>query len=224
MISVRNMLMRVFPAAALAALPAVSATVTLLPAGSQCEYASAEVTSAGAMTFHCQTGPAPPIDPIPPTPIPPIPPTGCNPGAIQSPLLWGEVRQLRLGTDQVVAFPIALSQLGRASVVFTQGQQPQSGSHPNTTYSVSQCPGVLGKEVSTQCAYGSGNISNNNITVFNTNLPQFGWYDQSTIPGCYAPTADGVWYLNLRWQWAPGGCPSGNGTCGFSLQWSEGAW
>lgn len=151
------------------------------------------------------------------------PPSGCSSSAIQPVLAWGEIREQRAQSGQVMAFQVpAPLESFRSAVAITQGQQPAVPSGKVITeFQVSKCPGVIDPTPG-RCSFrnDSGFVNNNGFEIYTKPLPQFGWIDQNTIPGCFAPASQGPWYLNVRWTYEF--CAWG--ACGFSLQWSAGSW
>lgn len=182
--------------------------VVTLPALAQ-SYTCQQATSPAGFTLSCSSGPLPPPPPPPPPPAPPTP-VGCNANAIQPALAWGEVRQQRAASGQVMAFPIADPQSWHASVSFTQGQQPSTAARTITEYTVSRCPGIIDVTAGA-CYYRSPFTNNNGMDIYN----------KEVIAGaCIASPSTGPWYINVRWTFAT--CPFG--ACGFSLQWADGPW
>lgn len=149
----------------------------------------------------------------PPVPPNPQPPSGCNVGAIQPALAWGEVRQQRAQPGQVMAFPLNQTEpASRASLTFTQGQQPATPPGAITEFSVSACPGVIDTTLGA-CYYRGTFVNNNTIDIYRRNVG---------VAGCMATNAAATYYVNVRWTFDS--CPWGAGACGFSLQWATGPW
>jgi len=172
-------------------------------------------------TMSINVAGSPPVDP-PPVGNCPAAETGSFAGTMPT---FGYVDQLRMASGQIAYYPVAAAPNPARSVVVevTQGQQPnQPSNYSATEFSVSKCPGRMDQQESTQCYYKSGQINNNKIVIYTEALPQYGWIDQTTIGdrGCFAPAANGQYYVNVRWTY--GSCPWTTG-CGFSMQWAEGS-
>lgn len=203
-----------FLIALLAALPLhLLAATASLSTGASCAYDLVTITPGGGIAVTCSgSAPPPPPPPNPPAPPPPAPPQGgCNAGSIQPPLAWGEVRQQRAASGQVMAFPIASPQSWHVSVQFTQGQQPSTAAGTITEYTVSRCPGAIDSSAGV-CYYRGPFVNNNGMDIYARD---------NGAGGCVASPMSGQWYINVRWTYAT--CPFGGG-CGFSLQWADGPW
>lgn len=176
-------------------------------------YTCQQTTSSGGFTLSCSGGALPPPPPPPPPPPvdPPTTPVGCNANAIQPRLEWGEVRQQRAQSGQVMAFPVNATEMGRASLTFTQGQQPSTAARTITEFTVSNCPGVIDPTAGA-CYYRGPFVNNNSLDIYTRDYG---------IPGaCLATNAAFTYYINVRWTY-----PVCNfGACGFSLQWAIGPW
>lgn len=208
----------------LLAAPALANTVTLQPSGTSCEYQGIQVGQLGNVIVTCKSGVvAPPTNPIcsqpgqspahcnPPQP-PVQPPAGCNAGSIQPAIAWGEVRQARQPSGAVFAYPVNATIEGRASLTFTQGQQPATAAGTITEYTVSTCPGVIDTSAGA-CYYRGTFVNQNGIDIYRRDVG---------VPNvCLATNTAAVYYINVRWTYPS--CPFGGG-CGFSLQWAIGPW
>ena len=141
------------------------------------------------------------------------------PGSIDGALAWGEVLQHRMASGVVASFPIVTPPDGKASIVFTQGQQPSTPAGVTTELAISRCPGVI-EPAASPCYQNTTFVNNNQIVAFIQ--PVNGWVDQATLglQGCWAPVNSGPFYVNVRWTYPT--CPFAS--CGFSLQWAHGAW
>jgi hypothetical protein len=143
---------------------------------------------------------------------------GCP--AIPIPLAWGTIREHRMNSGVIAAFPLQSPQGTKASIAFTQGQQAATPAGPITEFSISKCPGVIDTTVP-QCYYRNTTININQITVYTK--PVYTWASQATLGnrGCWAPASEGPWYVNVRWTYAT--CPASyTRGCGFSVQWTPG--
>ena len=166
-----------------------------------------------------------------PTPGNPIPvPAGCTPvdsnNVLARSLSYGPVDQLRMKSGVVAYYPVIPQPDARyASVEFTQGQQPNTPGSAVTEFSVSRCPGVIDTAVP-DCYYKStaGLSNNNKITIYTRTKPEWGWTSQAAMAGqgCLADANQGQWFVNVRWTYPT--CVWGENNCGFSMQWSLGAW
>jgi hypothetical protein len=110
------------------------------------------------------------------------------------------------------------------SVNFIQGQMAITPASLVTELSVSKCPGAIFDSSDTSGHYVSQCYSRwtttNNPSIPIYTMPRFSWTDQASLGarGCWAPTASGPWYVNVRWTY-----PAGSGG-GNSLQWGPGSW
>jgi hypothetical protein len=178
-----------------------SASVTLSN-GASCTATQVVVTCAGATVPTL-----PPVDVQPPPPPPSQPSAGCNAGAIQPQIGWGDVLQARQASGEVRAYPLLSPQDGRSSIQFTQGQQPSTAAGTITEYTVSQCPGKIDPAAGA-CYYRGPFANYNSMDIYSRYVG---------VAGCLA-TSPGQYYVNVRWTYAV--CPFG--ACGFSLQWGSG--
>jgi hypothetical protein len=147
----------------------------------------------------------------------------CPPPAANSAegiLPWGEVLQLRMASDFITWFEVPPPMGNFHSVVFTQGQQPSTPAQPVTEFYVSRCRGVIDPAGVPECYYRNVAVNYNTIDIYRSAVN--GWTDQATLGarGCWAPSSEGTWYVNVRWTYAS--CPFAS--CGFSMQWSSGGW
>jgi len=155
--------------------------------------------------------------------------TGCptpEATALNRSLDYGPVDQLRMRSGIIASYPVIASPDGRyISLEFTQGQQPNTPGSATTEFSVSQCKGVISTAVK-DCYYKSnqGSVNSNKITIYTKTKPEWGWNDQAALSGfgCLADLSKGAWYVNVRWTYPL--CVWGENNCGFSMQWSLGAW
>ena len=183
--------------------------------------------TASPSSAYVMVGTAPP----PPPPTGPASPAGCpapEVGALARQLDFGYVDQLRMKSNVVAYYPVAANpDASRASIEFTQGQQPNTPGNAVTEFSVSICPGTIQTSVP-DCYYRSsvGQVNNNKIVVFTKTKPEWGWTSQAAMAGfgCLAdPSLAGgnPYYVNVKWTYPS--CPYGD-NCGFSMQWALGAW
>ena len=155
----------------------------------------------------------------------PPPPPGCPAiplGSLAKTLTFGYVDQLRMTSGQVAYYPVIASQYPKSSIVFTQGQQPNTPAGVVTEFSVSKCPGYMDKHEASQCYRTSPYANNNAITIYTKAITAYGWDSQAKIGsrGCWAPEGSQPYYVNVRWTY-PSACPYTTG-CGFSMQWANG--
>lgn len=163
------------------------------------------------------------------TGVPPVP-TGCpapEVGSIARQLEFGPVDQLRMKSGVIAYYPVVPNtDPQRASMEFTQGQQPNTPGNAVTEFSVSTCPGTISTAVP-DCYYKSsvGQVNSNKIVIYTKTKPEWGWTNQASMSGfgCLADASLGTpYYVNVRWTYPS--CVWGEGNCGFSMQWAWGAW
>jgi hypothetical protein len=128
---------------------------------------------------------------------------------------------VRLNSGQVASFRVAQSQLGRASVAFTQGQTASTPPGVTIDLTVSRCPGVIEETLHPACRQRTTFSNFVTIVAFNRPLTEEGLVTQEQLAsrGCLAPVSTGQYYINVRWTFPS--CPFGQEQCGFSLQWGE---
>lgn len=184
--------------------------------------------NAGAFSITVTSGTTPPPSGPPPVAGCPAPPLNVVAGNMP---LFGSVDQLRMTSGQIGYYPLMHAPDGvRASVAFTQGQQPNLPSGTVTTeFSVSRCPGVI-ETAPAQCYYRNiGSNNSNSITIYTR--PTSYWPDEAAFyasgtEGCWAANNDSTgqpiqYYVNVRWTYPS--CPWSTG-CGFSMQYAIGPW
>lgn len=194
------------------AVPAIAATVTLSN-GSSCTASSVVVTCAGDPAPPAP--PATPTTPTPPTPLPPAPPpTSCTPqNSVAVDLPFGEVRRVFAASGQVSSYRIPTDG-AQHYIALTQGQGSQSPTTV-TEMSISKCPGVIQPQAN-GCYFTSPFNNFGKITAYIRATPWISGQSDIGGDGCWAPTSEGTWYVNVKWTY-PRGCPFG--ACGFSMQW-----
>lgn len=129
--------------------------------------------------------------------------------------------ELRMASGVIASFPIPAPKATKASVRLSQGQTPVSPGGTSEFY-ISKCPGVINP---------AGGSCYKSVQAGNyTNAPDaytkavYGWDTQAELDprnSCWAPAAEGQWYVNVRWNYTTTNCPWG---CGYSLQWFEGSY
>lgn len=139
-------------------------------------------------------------------------------------LEWGATPILRQASGAVTSYRVPLSQIGRASVSFTQGQASPSPPGPTVELTVSRCPGVIEDVLHPSCRIKTTFANFVSITAFNRPLAESGRHTQEdhAALGCLAPADSEQHYVNVRWTFAS--CPFGVDQCGFSVQWGEGSY
>lgn len=162
----------------------------------------------------------------------PSTPAGCSApevGSVAKQLDFGHVDQLRMKSGVIAYYPVVPNtDPYRASMEFTQGQQPNTPGNAVTEFSVSTCPGTIQTAVP-DCYYKStqGQVNSNKIVIYTKTKPEWGWTNQASMTGfgCLAATSQSggnPYYVNVRWTYPS--CPWGENNCGFSMQWAWGAW
>jgi hypothetical protein len=136
-------------------------------------------------------------------------------------LEWGQTPVLKRKSGEITSLRVAQSQIGRASVAYTQGQSASSPPSATIELTVSRCPGVIEANLHPNCRFTTTFANFATITAFNRTVPEYGWTTQDQIPGCLAPNSE-QYYVNIRWTFAV--CPIGTEQCGYSLQWGEGTY
>lgn len=106
--------------------------------------------------------------------------------------------------------------------VLTQTSTQGTGPITRIEMAISKCPGdftyylqqprVYPGTTYYPCYTSSSFITNNSLRWHLTVGNHFAY--------CYAPTSDGPWYINMRYE-MPNGCPYGSGNCGASVQWNR---
>lgn len=131
--------------------------------------------------------------------------------------------ELRMTSGTIASFPIPAPPR-KASVRLTQGQQALSPGNGTTEFSISKCKGVI--DTSNQYCYKSSQASNLIVAPDAYTRPVSNLTSQAAVGsrGCWAPSSEGQWYVNVRWSYnTPGGMCFGY-TCGYSMQWFEGSY
>jgi hypothetical protein len=151
--------------------------------------------------------------------------TGCPtpaPNAQLRRLEWDVTPIVRLDSGVVLSLRVAQSQLGRASVAYTQGQTASSPPGVTIDVTVSRCPGVIEDNLHRACRFRTTFHNFVTIVAFNRPLTERGLITQEQLAdlGCLAPAAVEQHYVNVRWTFPT--CPFGREMCGYSLQWGEG--
>ena len=118
----------------------------------------------------------------------------------------------------VTSYRFKQSQIGRASVQFTQGQTAYTPGSPRTEITISRCPGVIQPNLHPSCRTESFSPLYNAITGFNRLPPGYNNQQDLASLGCFAPDNE-QHFVNVRWTFPQCNNPYG---CGFSLQWLEG--
>lgn len=188
--------------------------------------------TSGEFTFQVNNG----VNPPPPSadwsqPVPVI--TGCPTAPTSSrlrALAWGDVMRAptitgqeylnsSMASGQVMAIKIPQSPSGRPGVTLTQGQGTVAPPQPTMELSVSRCPGVMETNLSPLCYARSTFANYHAITAYNRLPP--GKSQAEIFDGCFAPSDQEQYYVNIRWTF--NSCPFGTGVCAFTLQWAEGS-
>jgi hypothetical protein len=134
----------------------------------------------------------------------------------------GDYVELRMTSGEIAAFPIPAPKPGSSKVTvrLMQGQQPASPASSTTEFYISKCPGVI--DPSVQYCYKTTVATNFLVAPDAWTAAKYNYNSQASIGGrgCWAPRAEGQWYVNVRWTFG-GSCPYG---CGYSMQWSEGSY
>jgi hypothetical protein len=87
--------------------------------------------------------------------------------------------------------------------------------------SINRCRGVIDTDTTDQCNVRSLNGAYNAITFFGHGYDIIDSHDAANARGyCWAPDADGPWYVNMRWTYTE--CAFDAATCGFMVQLNPG--
>ncbi len=154
------------------------------------------------------------------------PPSGCptpQPGYKAMTMGWSSTPlELRMESGVIASFPIPAPNTSKVSVKMTQGQQQMSPGDGTSEMSISKCPGVID---TTNASCYSTTQNGNNFTVSRDAYTRgiYSFTSQATVAwrGCWAPSSEGQWYVNVRWNYA-NSCFGLAG--GYSMQWMTGAY
>jgi hypothetical protein len=162
------------------------------------------------------------------------PPPGCNGAAAGSidrsgniGVLYRDgggssVDQLRMDSGTIAYYKVVDAPKPEQSVLvhFTQGQQANLPAGFTAEFSVSQCKGEINPTLPFPCYQKTVFNNNNSVPIYTAAVPQYGWTSQAAIGerGCYAPTSERPYYVNVKWTYST--CAWGAGNCGTSMQWA----
>ncbi|MGZ5032673.1 MAG: hypothetical protein ACXWAC_05700 [Usitatibacter sp.] len=126
------------------------------------------------------------------------------------------------GSGQIVSIPLPLPPWGgyTGSLIITNS--PSAGTPEPVTLelSVNKCKGKIDTNtLGTWCNYKTNSNVYNSITWQGVTISGYS-SDAAAYPKgwCYAPYADGPYYLNARWTYSS--CPGGASACGFAIQFN----
>ncbi len=153
------------------------------------------------------------------TPVCPTPQEGYRMQTLGwSPLAF----ELRLPPGVIATFPIPAPNTAKASVQMRQGQQQMSPGDGISEMSISRCPGVI-DNTNAHCYSSTGNGNNHTVSKDAYTKAVYGFTSQETLDwrGCWTPSSEGQWYLNVRWTYEN---LCWDNPCGYSMQWGTGAY
>jgi hypothetical protein len=171
--------------------------------------------SSGSVSIPVTTGGGGGPEPIPGCPAPQADYKLVNLGWSSAP------SELRMATGVIASFPIPAPRTTKSSVRLSQGQVAVSPGGISE-FSISKCPGVI--NTSGGSCYKSVPAGNYTNAPDAYTKPVGTWDSQAEFDSrlsCWAPAAEGQWYVNVRWTYTTTNCPYG---CGYSLQWYEGSY
>jgi hypothetical protein len=138
----------------------------------------------------------------------------------------GAHQLINLSPGQIGATKLPTLPAGIIGATITQTQTQGTGDITKLEIGISPCPGDImygapaslgGADNQQRFGYSPCYTSSSFITNISV-----AWH--LTVAGhyafCYAPTATGPWYLNVRYT-MPNGCAYGQGNCGASYQWNR---
>lgn len=199
------------------------------PAGAECSEEKKRENLI-LWSYRCGTPAAStaPTNPQPPASPPTAAPKDCVPGGGVIP--FGAANdKLEIcspaGLVTSVILPKIPASSGKNSGYINMLDSPGVHTPPSSVLevSISRSPGVIDTNLANGCNRRFENVGYVSMYWLARTTSRFPSPEAiNAARACYAPEAEGQWYLNARWTYAA--CAFGAATCGFKFYWALGSY